>query len=154
MSKSDIKVKKEVRKGGINKTEILFADLIINDISFYNLLKNRGFDLVSCLGWSFINIQQNEINKLLLKGLPDFENDRYAIYVCPECGDLGCGAVSVKLERKDNLIIWSDLGFEDNLGIETVRYDKLKDIGPFYFNYYDYEDTLKSTLYMGDTFSR
>ncbi|HEX9058805.1 MAG TPA: oxidoreductase [Clostridia bacterium] len=154
MSVNNINVKKEVRKGGVNKTEIWFADLIINEVSLYKLLKDRGFDLISCLGWSFIDIQQNEIDKFLLKGLPDFKNYRYAIYVCPECGDLGCGAISIKIERQGEIVIWSDFGFEDNLEIEAVKYDKLKDIGPFYFRYDNYEGIIKSTLNMGDTFSR
>ncbi|WP_407314183.1 hypothetical protein [Desulfosporosinus sp. SB140] len=155
---SRIDVMKNVRKGGLSgigyKREIKFADLVINNKSLYETLVDKGFDYVSCLGWSFSDIQLNGINKLLLKSNPDFDNDRYAIFICPECGDLGCGAISVNIKRVGDIIIWSDFAVEDNLGLYEIEYDRLKDLGPFYFQYDQYEAAIKSTFELGDTFIR
>lgn len=47
------------------------------------------------------------INKLIMKNSPDFPNNRVAIYGCGECGDLQCGGLSVRIEMRDGIVIWS-----------------------------------------------
>lgn len=43
--------------------------------------------------------------------LPD---RRVALFVCKECGDLGCGALSVDIERVDSSVRWREFGWEDS----------------------------------------
>lgn len=154
---SKLEVRKCIKKiNNVDKYsngEVAFADLIIDGNSLYQMFCGCGYDVISCLGWSFPHIQNDEISKLLLRNKPDFKGKRYAIYVCPLCGDLGCGAVSMKIERDSNIIIWKDFGFEDNLGIIKLQKENLKGIGPFYFNFDQYQSAIKSSFGVGDTFT-
>jgi hypothetical protein len=37
-----------------------------------------------------------------------------AIYICPECGDIGCGAYCCKIEKINGMYIWKDFSYENN----------------------------------------
>ena len=53
----------------------------------------------------------------LLGRLPaDLPPGRVAVFVCPECADLGCGAVTVRLELQDDVV----RSGEDRRGIRVI----------------------------------
>ena len=35
------------------------------------------------------------------------------LYICPECADLGCGAVAVRVRFEGDCVVWSELGWDD-----------------------------------------
>jgi len=39
---------------------------------------------------------------------------RTAMYVCAECGDLGCGAVTAVIEFDAEHVVWRDFGYQNN----------------------------------------
>lgn len=43
---------------------------------------------------------------------------RLPLYVCPMCGDLGCGALTVEVVREVESVIWRDFRIEDGLSHE------------------------------------
>lgn len=47
------------------------------------------------------------------------------LYSCPECGDLGCGAVTVKLTVESDRVVWSDWDWQTNyeLGVDGTSLD-------------------------------
>jgi hypothetical protein len=65
-------------------------------------------DLVSCLGWFEPEEDEAAAQRLLLDATPDIE-DRVAIYVCAECGDVYRGALTAIIERRGDEIVWRDL---------------------------------------------
>ena len=50
------------------------------------------------------------------------------IYVCPECGDIDCGAITAVIKDYGDRIIWSDFGYETNYGGLTEPYDQMEQI--------------------------
>lgn len=47
---------------------------------------------------------------------------RVALFICAECGDLGCGAITARMEVTASTVTWSDFGWEDTTpGIEPVE---------------------------------
>jgi hypothetical protein len=54
------------------------------------------------------------------------------LYVCPECGDLGCGALTAKVGRDGDYIVWSDFAFETGLDVDPPDLNRshLADVGP------------------------
>ncbi len=64
---------------------------------------------------------------------------RTALYICPECGDLGCGAVTLLVQREAGLIIWKDFGIQNNYE-EVIHTDGFEDIGPFTFEGKQYHE--------------
>jgi hypothetical protein len=99
---------------------------------------------VSPLGW---NAQSNiEVAKRFLLELPgEFPNGRVAILVCEKCGDLGCGAVSVRIERIGDIIQWSEFGYENNYE-DVVDQETYAHILPLQFSWVDYESEFQALI--------
>jgi hypothetical protein len=101
--------------GGGTKTARTFLDFVVNDTSLYDSI-GRQSDLISTL-WvhpEAAEEQQKAVRRLLGLEQSDLPGDRVPLYVCPECGDLGCGAVTLKIEFTAQEVIWYDFGHENN----------------------------------------
>ncbi len=122
-----------------------FLDFVIDGISLYEVLG----DLISPLGWGELAQQQKALDRLLLRSPADLPNDRRSIYVCPECGDLGCGTISATIDRVSDKIVWRDFAYENNYDPEMfTRHD---DIGPFEFDVAEYTNVLGPALEHNDS---
>jgi hypothetical protein len=64
-------------------------------------------------------------------------------FVCPECGDLGCG-VTVAVQREGSTITWSDFRWEVNWfdPENPDAFTKSFELGPFRFDYNEYAGVL------------
>jgi hypothetical protein len=51
--------------------------------------------------------------QLLLKMPSELASGRVPLYVCPRCGDLGCGAIAVRVARDADSYVWTDFAVED-----------------------------------------
>jgi hypothetical protein len=147
---SKLSIVKEVREGYPGK--IVYANFLVDGLPLTNIKEIRDNDFVSCLGWGPEEFQRKQINRLLLETESDFENNRNSLYICP-CSDLGCGAVSVKIKRSsrdDNIIIWYKFGIEDNLEEQHSKLKNYNGIGPFYFDWEQYKETICSAFFCGE----
>lgn len=54
------------------------------------------------------------IERLLAEAPGDLPDGRVSLYVCPECGDLGCGAITTRLSLEADAVIWRDIGMQTN----------------------------------------
>ena len=52
---------------------------------------------------------------------------------CPECADLGCGAVSAIIERQLDVIVWHSFGFETNYAPDQLALASFDQIREFAF---------------------
>ncbi len=107
-----------------------------------------NMDDIACLGFGSEAFQKKHIEKLLLNAAADFSDDRRALYICPACGDLGCGAVSLRIKREQGMFVWYDFGIE-NEGDSMPRVTPLPGIGPFYFEERAYIETIRSAYGLG-----
>ena len=73
-----------------------------------------------------------EVDQLLTRGAPSCDNGRHALYNCPLCGDLGCGAMSALIARDGAHIVWRDFAWQTNYEPEPAQ--TYPDIGPFTFD--------------------
>ena len=103
---SKLRLEWKRREGGGGRTQRDFLDFIVDGQPLSELVG----DQVSCLGWLVPEENAKAVRRLLLKEPPDLPNNRNTLYICPECGDLGCGAVSLVVEPVGNNIIWRDFG--------------------------------------------
>lgn len=131
-----------LREGGNGATPREYLDFVVDG---QPLSKAIGGDLASCLGWFVPDENTKSVIRLLLEQPADFPNNRRSLYVCAECGDLGCGAVSVVIELVGDQIIWRDFGLQDNYEDQIIS-SGYAGIGPFIFNKAEYETVIRSAL--------
>src|SRR5215207_5900176 len=89
------------RPGGGGQTERRFLDFTVDGVALSSMF-DAGF--ISPFGWLTAGEQSASIDRLLRKRPPDV-GDRTTLYVCPECGDLGCGAVTLLVQSEAGVII-------------------------------------------------
>lgn len=65
----------------------------------------------------------------LAKFLGKLATEKILLYVCADCGDLGCGALTAQISFTENSVIWSDFAYEN--ASETL--ENYPEIGPFEF---------------------
>ncbi len=130
------------REGGGGRTQMGFLDFIVDGQA---LSEKVGGDLASCLGWFVPEENQKAVRRLLLEDPADFPNNRRSLYVCPECGDLGCGAVSAVVEEVKGKIIWRNFGYENNYE-EEVKFGVYENISPMVFDKAQYVGAIKAAF--------
>ena len=144
LSKIGIKnCKREGYPGLIN-----YADIIIDGKSIFEMIAHK-YDFVSCLGWGSIEFQENQIDRLLLRIDSDLPNNRNSIYICPACADLGCGAITVEIEMKENTVVWSKFGSQNNLEDELSKVYYFENIEKYEFDKNEYEDVIMGSKGIG-----
>jgi hypothetical protein len=137
-----MQLRREIRpyqklSSGSFKSEREFLDFVVNNISLWQLCKSEGLDNISSI-W-LPTIYTPAVRRLLLLEPGDFPDGRTSLYVCAECGDIGCGAVSVRITRHEDVVTWSDFGYQNNYDETMTR--KLNSFAvlepvTFEFNYY------------------
>lgn len=92
---------------------------------------------------SGISVSPRFAKQLLLQEASDFASGRVPVYVCGCCADLGCGAVTVSIERNEDLVVWLDFGWE---GLDSTNFSQseyMQRTGPFFFSFAQYFNVLK-----------
>jgi len=129
------------REGGGGKTQRDYLDFVVDG---QPLSETVGGDLASCLGWFVSAENVKAVNRLILKESADLPDNRYSLYVCPECGDLECGAVTAVIERVEDKIVWRDFGLQRSSD-EVVPIRGYADV-QLVFNRAQYRNALRSAL--------
>src|SRR6266568_517412 len=130
---------------GTSKSERHFLDFVVDGESLWEALGERH-DMVSILCAEYSSDETAKaVGRLLLNGKADLPNDRRSIFVCSECGDLGCGAITTVVERQGETITWKAFGYE-NTYEDKVVLDAYSTVGPFTFDATAYEHTLAKAV--------
>lgn len=114
--------------GGVNVTERWTWDFVVDG---WPLSAAVSGDVVGALGWGDAAWERSVVDRLLGRTPPDVMPNRVALYVCPECGDLGCGAVTAALAHEDDRVVWRDFRWERDW--EGAPDDRALPFGPFRF---------------------
>lgn len=131
--------------GGAYKSERHFLDFVVNGNSLWERVGERH-DLVSILCREFaIEETRRAALRLLLTEKADFPGDRRSLFICSECGDLACGAISAVVDKEGDCIVWQAFGYE-NTYESDVRLNDYADVGPFRFDAVTYQRLLSQAL--------
>ena len=87
------------RLGGGGKTERGYYDFVINEQPLTEILKPG--DCIPPFGWLGSELERQYFLRLLLRVPSQLPSGRIPLYICPECADLGCGCMSVKVKKYD-----------------------------------------------------
>jgi hypothetical protein len=137
----DIGIK--IRGGKNNQSKRMFYDFIIDGRSLFETL---NVDFISGFGWLTIEFQKEYADTILLKRPSELVSGRVPILICPECADLGCGAITVEIRKDKEFISWSNFGFENNYDETIMSLDEYSEFGPFYFKKDAYWSLIHKTV--------
>ena len=101
------------RPGGGGKTERHFWELEVDGVSLLVRLGWKGADLISPLGSGSTPAWPEALEALRREKPPQLQSGRVLLYVCPECGDVGCGAIAARITREGDHVLWSDFAHEN-----------------------------------------
>ena len=118
------------RRGGGGKTERWTWDFVVDGRSLHAQV---GGDVVGALGWGDAASQAAVVEKLMARAAPDLPPDRVALYICPECGDLSCGAVTASVVREGDIVTWRDFAWERDWEDAPDHGERIA-VGPFRFD--------------------
>ena len=119
------------------KSERKYIDFVVSEQSLGTLLEIVKKDLIGAFGWSTNHAYENQkIDEFLSLEKPELESGRTLFYVCAECGDIECGAITAEIEVKGDTVTWKNFGFENN--IDEPDLSAYKHIGPFQFDKIEY----------------
>jgi hypothetical protein len=127
---------------GCSTVERYSTDFLIDGNSLLGaLVKVNGghSDFMGCFVKEFPDHNRRAREKFMLKATPDTERGGVLLYICPECGDIGCGAYSARITRTESGYTWEDFAYEN--GYEEPR--TIEGIGPFHFAHDAYESALR-----------
>ncbi|MFT8232767.1 hypothetical protein ACLNBI_14575 [Pseudomonas guariconensis] len=151
MHRSTLTFQNTVRPGtssnGCTTVERCFSDFRIDGRSLLEILATAGgghSDFMSGFVSGFSEQNLRFANSLLRCEQPEVEPYRVLIYICPECGDIGCGAYSVQIRRLSTEIIWEAFAYEN--GYEEPRV--IPDLGTFSFSSAPYARAVKAASEM------
>jgi hypothetical protein len=131
----------QIFASGASKTEREFLDFVVNGISLWQLCKEARLDAISCV-W-LPNVYAPAVRRLLLQEPADFADGRISLYVCAECGDIGCGAVSLRITMNEEVVTWSDFAYQNNYDESmTYKLDNFDVIDPVSFDIHEYRAML------------
>jgi len=131
---------RRVRPGGGGNTERSWLDFVTDGRSLLDVLGPQAGDTCGSLGWGNPAAQASAVRRLQLEDEPQIAGEREAIFVCAECGDVGCGAVTTRITGSKGLVHWTDFAFEN--GWDSEASEPITGAGPFTFEFRAYRRAL------------
>jgi|SRR5687768_11940677 len=128
------------RPGGGGQSQRSWLDFLVDGASLNDTLKAGGY--IGSLGWGDPEVEASSLQQLMQGERSQLPDGRVMIYVCAECGDLGCGAITVAVRREGDTIIWDRFGFENNYDPEMTDRESYRHVGPLRFHAERYCQTL------------
>ena len=122
----------------VNSRRGRVLDFHISGRPLINRVERLGQDLVPAIGSLEGPVETALRGRLREEGMGDLRSGRVALYVCPLCGDLGCGALAARVVRDGPDIIWQDFAMEDDAQVQK----EIERLGPFRFDFEQYRDAL------------
>ena len=134
---------------GCTITERESSDFLVNGESLLSyIVKADGghSDFMGCFVKGFSEQNEKMTATLLALTEPHTVSGRVPLYVCPECGDIGCGAITVTIEKTAEHFVWKDFGYENNYYDGMPLLENYRQIGPFFFDSNQYSQLLEDYL--------
>ncbi len=114
---------------GANQSAREYYDFIVSGKSLKTILNIETSDYITLFGWGTNqDYVRHILNVFRLKEKSEIDSGRVMIYVCPECGDIDCGAITATIKDLGDRIVWSEFGYETNYSGLTETYENIKPI--------------------------
>ena len=131
--------------GGAYATERFSVDFLVDGVSLCSTLSKAlgskpdfmGALVVGDDAWNVSVQQQLQLDN---ERSPDFksETNRFMLYICAECGDIGCGAFTLSIEHTCDAFTWHSFAYETDLDPPI----ELSQVGPYVFEVGAYRNAI------------
>lgn len=128
--------------GTVTKRESYTIDFIVNGRSLYESLGAKKFDMIGRFSKKKSRQNREAADVYMLEHPADLKNGRTMFFVCGECGDIGCGAITGKISKTSEGVIWSEFGYENDRDPEGADLESYKLTGPFKFEEKAYKEVI------------
>ena len=138
-----------LRADGSVKSHVTYLDFTVDGERLFSRLNDLtadGLDFVGVIQDSWPVEAVASIERLLDEAPGDLPDGRTSLYICPECGDLGCGAVTASLEFGTDYVTWHDLAWQADYDDEVSALGEESASVSVTFARKDYEDVLRAQL--------
>ncbi|WP_091240688.1 hypothetical protein [Aquimonas voraii] len=108
------------------------ADFLVDGQSLLQTLVNIDgghADFMGCFVKGCHEQNNQTAAALLVEGQPKTASGRVLLYICPECGDIGCGAYAARISEGPFGYMWESFAYEN--GYEEPRI--IEGFGPLLF---------------------
>jgi hypothetical protein len=126
------------RAGGRDQAERRYYDYAISGRPLRSMIEPG--DNVGVFGW-LERSHELRFAKALLGREPVMPSGRAPLYICPECGDLGCGALTARIVEDHDSFAWTELAFEADH--DAAPPSDFLEVRPFYFEKRAYEAAIR-----------
>jgi len=114
-----------MKKGIVVVHERKYIDFLVDGLSVKELFSNEYSDKITMLGWTeYRTDDELMIEEFLKQNTPSLKSGRTIIYGCPECGDLGCGAITAEIVEMKDRFIWKDFSYENEYERNPIENSK------------------------------
>jgi hypothetical protein len=105
-------------------------------------------DQISPLGWSTASKEYNNLlmKRFLLEAESELPGGRNPVLVCPLCGDIGCGAFTVRMSNDNSHVYWQEWLFENGIDENPEPPQWPTKPTDFYFDREQYEAAIRKHL--------
>ena len=109
-----------------------FLDFIVSGESLRSYLGLKNNLTVTPFGF-FPSKEEEKRNlqEFRLQQKTQLEGNRIELYICEDCGDIGCGAVTAKIIDRGDKIIWTEFAnqstpeeIHSQINVEEIEFDR------------------------------
>lgn len=133
------------RLGG-SKTARTTYDFVVGGRSLFEAVGGAEQDLCGVLDCERHDRNRSAVACLSLEAPPPAPGGRQLIFVCPECGDLSCGAITCEVAVVGDEIVWRRFGFENDYDETMSDFASYAALGPFRFSSLQYRQILATAV--------
>ena len=126
--------------GGATWQERRSVDFVINGQSLFSAAGAGKLDMCGRFSAETEKWNHESARAFLLENKADegLNAGRFMVFVCSECGDLGCGAITCEISRDGDCFVWQSFAYENGYDPDMTDFDSYAHIGPFCFREDDY----------------
>ncbi len=98
--------------------EIISGQFLDYNIAGISLQKYLGIDnknIVTPFGWFLTKDEEKRVLKeFRLQSKTQLPQNRIELYICGQCGDIGCGSITAQIFDKGDRIVWTNFANQSN----------------------------------------
>ena len=131
-------------RGGMTRAERHSVDFIVDGVSLFQTLDAGKFDMCGRFSSETADWNHESARTFLLQRASDdgLDAGRVMLFVCPECGDLACGAITCRIRKDGDTYVWESFAYENGYDPEMTDFASFSHIGPFRFEAGEYRKAI------------